>query len=98
MSRLPFVTGSHVYGAPTENSDVNIVTLVSEIWELAPTLHIGNLSVHLVFSEAEYDAWKVATERMIQWKNQGFPVPKEQATKEVQNDLTLAQIAQKVPF
>jgi len=98
MTRRPFLTGSHAYGTPTETSDVNMVTLVSEIWELAPTLHIGQLSVTLVFSEAEYDAWQVATNRMIDWKLQGFPVPKEQAIKEVQKELTLAQLADKVPF
>ena len=95
IERPAFLTGSKAYGTPTDDSDTNIVVLVSEIWEQNPMLHIGDLSVHLVFSNEEWDAWRAATERMIGWKNQGWPVPKEQARLEVQNEITKRKL---VPF
>lgn len=103
-SYLPFLTGSQAYGSPTVNSDVDVVVLltdkepyyeqleISTTYEDAVTVRFGKLNIIFVYSQLEYEAWYAATQRMIQWKNKGWPVPKEQAILEIDKEHDLRDI------
>jgi predicted nucleotidyltransferase len=88
--RLPFVTGSRVYGTPRPDSDVDLVVVadfdddffVSVLWDFADdrdgsdcgSLHFEKLNLISVEPD-EYDRWKRARDRCLAEK----PVTRERA-------------------
>lgn len=84
-----FITGSHAYGAPTEESDVDLVLLLDEatsklLNDLSETKKIpvryGDLNLILCRSEAEFLSWKGFTDDMIAKKiATGIPVSSDEA-------------------
>jgi|TARA_R110002096_G_scaffold321278_4_gene515380 hypothetical protein len=93
--RIPFFTGSQAYGAPTQTSNTDIVVLMGEALETYPgvrSLCIGTLRIILVSLPEEYDAWHAATQRMIEWRNQGWAVPKAQAILEIDKEHELRDL------
>lgn len=88
MKRIPFITGSQIYGTPTSKSDIDIV--VSGDWELEhclftksekgdgslnPIIKFGKLNIIVAKSEDEYDAWWRARDRCIEEK----PITRDRA-------------------
>lgn len=66
---LAFITGSHAYGCPTSDSDVDLVILCDKETELkliklsdnkSIPVRYGNLNICTVTSTEEYTAWSVA--------------------------------------
>ena len=84
-----FITGSHAYGAPTEESDVDLVLFLDPtasklLNDLSETRKIpvryGDLNLILCHSEAEYLAWKGFTDDMVAKKiSTGVPVSSDEA-------------------
>lgn len=98
---LPFMTGSRAYGNPSEGSDLDIVTLLSEeggdIFGLdlkgdypdQETIRLGLLNIIVVRCIGAYLSWLTATQRMVKWKEAGFPVPRDIAIKEITKEYAL---------
>jgi hypothetical protein len=75
--RQPFLTGSRVYGTPTENSDLDVVVrcdqyVMAAIEALVGksaadydhesiSVQCGPVNLHLCASDAEYDRWQQGT-------------------------------------
>lgn len=73
--RNGFITGSHAYGIPNADSDVDLVLLLDErttqlLEAYSETKKVpvryGNLNLILCHSEAEYDSWKEFTDKTTQ--------------------------------
>lgn len=73
--RPGFITGSHAYGIPSSESDVDLVLLLDErtrqiLESCSETkkvpIRYGNLNLILCHSEAEYDSWKLFTDTTTQ--------------------------------
>jgi len=69
-----FITGSHAYGEPTENSDVDLVVLVSPedrdrlirlSDDKSTPVRYGNINLIVPMSEAEFHKWKLVTELLV---------------------------------
>lgn len=76
---LSFLTGSHVYGVPTSDSDIDLVVLVSEEDRTKLILcsdtgkipcKFGVLNLILVTSEEELKAWKLAKDKCLSAKEE----------------------------
>jgi hypothetical protein len=84
-----FLTGSHVYGIPTKESDIDLVVLVDEtvgefLWSKSQfdnSVRFGKLNLVLVYDKKEFLAWKDATYKLEQEK----PVTRQQAIKTIQS-------------
>lgn len=86
-----FLTGSRVYGAPTEDSDIDLVVLVDELtqdklrgWSESPdwsyVVRFGRLNLICVTSEDELAAWRAGTASLRQRVSQtGRPIDREVA-------------------
>lgn len=88
----PFITGSQVYGTPTEQSDIDLVLSLSpEDIELlchfadngkcsagadGGSLRFGQLNL-IILQEHELEPWKAATDELIARK----PVSRDEAVK-----------------
>lgn len=67
-----FITGSHAYGRPGPDSDVDLVVMVDEeatmkLQELSEgqrTVRFGKLNLILCYSETEFSAWRMTTDRL----------------------------------
>lgn len=85
-----FLTGSHAYGTPNNESDIDLVLLMDEsegrrLATLAgiepdknygvPVIRFGKLNLIVVTSQTEYDAWFNGTNQLVQEK----PVTRERA-------------------
>lgn len=73
--RPGFITGSHAYGIPNSESDVDLVLLLDERTRQLLEAHsetkqipvrYGKLNLILCHSEAEYDSWKEFTDKTTQ--------------------------------
>lgn len=82
-----FITGSVAYATATEDSDLDLVVLVSpdtknKLKEISDNqgypIKFGCLNLVCVTSEEEWAAWKLAT---IRCQNTPAPISKEQAIK-----------------
>lgn len=72
-----FLTGSHVYGTPHDESDVDLVVRIDQktydkLCELAGVPHnhrplrFGDLNLVVCLDDAEYAAWKAGTETLLE--------------------------------
>lgn len=87
--RVGFITGSHAYGLPNEESDVDLVLylppnvsalLTRESETKGIPVRYGNLNLILCDSPEEYDAWYLFTTDMIaKAKADGKPVSSQVA-------------------
>jgi len=69
-STAPFITGSHAYGSPTENSDIDLV-----VWAVGETraklevggypIRFGRLNLILISDSDQWDIWKIGTEALV---------------------------------
>ena len=65
-----FLTGSQVYGTPTESSDIDLVVLVDTTTKSflekgnIPS-RFGTLNLILLTNPLEFEAWKAATETCV---------------------------------
>lgn len=91
-----FITGSHAYGVPYHNSDVDLVILADQetvnvlypihrvdpnpMYEDSRCLRFGKLNIIAVGDQAEYDLWKKCTDELIARK----PVTKKEAIEHFQ--------------
>lgn len=68
-----FLTGSHVFGRPGPESDIDLCVLVDPILaaklrdmsESTKTCRFGRLNLILCESDTEFAAWKMSTERLL---------------------------------
>ena len=97
--RIPFFTGSRVYGKPTDESDLDIVMLVSELdrevlkefgslnrdHKVGEDLSVrfGMLNVIIVINEQEYDAWRDATDNLFTMSVESGPVGRDEVVLEI---------------
>lgn len=90
------LTGSHVYGSPRTNSDVDLVVLVDE--ETAKKLEdlsdrgtypvkFGNLNLILVTDERSFEVWKEGTEHLKHVAETTFITPTREQAVEYLNKL-----------
>jgi hypothetical protein len=71
-----FLTGSHVFGRPGPESDIDLCIMVDPILagklrdmsESTNTCRFGRLNLILCESDLEFAAWKMSTERLRQIK------------------------------
>ena len=71
-----FLTGSHVFGRPGPESDIDLCILVDPILagklrdmsESTKICRFGCLNLILCESDTEFAAWKMSTERLLQIK------------------------------
>lgn len=84
-NRPAFLTGSQVYGVPTDESDYDMVLRCSKQLKefLAKTggmpIRFGKLNIVATTSDAEYDKWKRGTELL---KNRlGGPATRSEAVE-----------------
>lgn len=82
-----FLTGSHVYGSPSADSDIDLVICVSKrdkqlLVKLSDNksfpLRFGKLNLILARSKSEFESWKEGTKLLIKRK----PVTREEAVKQ----------------
>lgn len=107
LRRWPFLTGSRAYGTVNDQSDTDIVVLIhgdlaEDFKEQFDFLTAGSsndrsfmvaeINIIPVYTIAEYDSWRAATKRMIEWKQSGWPVPKEVAIAEIDKEFALRGI------
>jgi len=84
-----FITGSHAYGAPRSNSDVDLVVLVDADTQCLlqresgdGPIRFGRLNLIAVTSERLFAAWKLGTEQLIEERNwTGQPISRERAVE-----------------
>lgn len=83
-----FVTGSHIYGSPKPESDVDLVVLCSQktkekLLELSGgkyPIRFGNLNIIAAGSEEEYKAWYKAKTKCVEFsRDKGRPLTKEES-------------------
>lgn len=86
-----FLTGSRVYGTPTEDSDWDLVVLTTDATALAlhdvfapdepasrqGSIKVGKLNLILITNLAEYGAWRAGTEQL----KARAPVTREEAIR-----------------
>jgi hypothetical protein len=83
-----FITGSHAYGTPTENSDVDLAIFCSEedadfLWKASedgPSVRFGKMNLIIFTNERAYDRWKECTNNLISRR----PVTRDEAIAEFQ--------------
>lgn len=89
-SQLAFMVGSRVYGAPREDSDLDLVVRMSPetakaLYEFAGQpetgpLHFGKLNIIPALDEDQFDAWIAGlVDVMHERETTGKPVPMERA-------------------
>lgn len=67
-----FITGSHAYGIPTENSDIDLAILVSDkdsefLWQQfgsAGTLRAGKLNIVCFYNATNFERWREVTNQL----------------------------------
>jgi len=83
-----FITGSRAYGQPSEDSDLDLVILLTEEERAKLTalsdsgkepIKYGSLNIIAVCSQKRYDLWKKGTDELIQLKEDGLVPTREQA-------------------
>lgn len=83
-----FLTGSHAYGQPRENSDVDLVVFCSP--ETAEKLRVlsedqsgivrfGDLNLICTTEQRQYDGWRIGTEALTWRKDKGQTVTRDDA-------------------
>ncbi len=87
-----FVTGSHAYGSPRPDSDVDLVVFVSptdaeviraESDTKAIPIRYGNLNLIITTDQQEYFAWQKFTDDMKAKRDElGIPISPEEARQE----------------
>jgi hypothetical protein len=69
-----FITGSHAYGTPRPDSDIDLVTLVNpndrdKLIQLSDSgkqpIRYGKLNIIACCSKARFDVWKEGTEKLM---------------------------------
>ncbi len=84
-----FITGSHVYGTPTEDSEIDLVVFVDEatrdkLVELSEQgkfpVRYGKLNLLIATTPEEYAVWKEGTAKLLELKEVIGSVNKEQAS------------------
>lgn len=99
-----FITGSHAYGTPRPDSDIDLVVLVDD--ETGYTLaqlsdegqspiRFGSLNLILVFSEKEFFAWQGATEDLVNRKKQGEKITRDEAIRVIDSYYDLLKITRR---
>lgn len=89
MNKLnSFITGSHAYGTPSKDSDIDICLLMSEedskfLWKITKenemkTIKFGDINLIVFTKEKSFLNWKSVTDALIAQK----PVTREKAIKE----------------
>ena len=71
-----FITGSRAYGKPGPKSDIDLVVMaddeavaiLQEHTEGERTVRFGRLNLILCFSETEFAAWRITTDRLKKLK------------------------------
>lgn len=94
-----FVTGSHAYGTPRPDSDIDLAVSLtpSELWDLArqadsrsgscdkvDSLMFGRLNL-ICLSEPHFAAWKAATEELVARRT----VSREEAIEAIERKIAL---------
>lgn len=85
-----FITGSHAYGKPSSDSDVDIVMMFEDIEEAgklqdnADTKEIpfmfGKLNIIMCVDWKDYNIWSDGTSELIRrFRKTGVPIGKEEA-------------------
>lgn len=86
-----FLTGSHVYGTPTEESDVDLVVFMEEreaakLWGLQDgeknggVIRFGKLNIIPCSSRERFNDWKRGTEELVKRsKELGRPMTRAEA-------------------
>lgn len=88
----PFLIGSHVYGTPRPDSDIDLVVrmtgkLAIRLYELAGVnphmpLRFGSLNIIPAVTDEEYEAWMTGLREVLQLQeDSGEPVTREQAVR-----------------
>jgi hypothetical protein len=89
-----FLTGSHVFGRPGPQSDIDLCILVDpalaaelrDMSESTKTVRFGRLNLILCESDVEFTAWKFTTERLRQVATTGAIFDKIAAHAEMEKD------------
>ena len=97
-----FLTGSQVYGTPRQDSDLDVCILVADpdicsaIAAVSDpgdgsmgSLVFGRLNLNLFCGEAQFRAWRDATDEMKMEKAAGRPVTRERAIVWIDRHLAL---------
>lgn len=81
----PFITGSHAYGTPTPDSDIDLVlppmekhpeySLIVKSELSAHPVKYGKLNLILTSTEQQFNLWKQGTEELVM----KYPVTREAA-------------------
>lgn len=90
MSHLAFMVGSRVYGAPREDSDLDLVVRMTpdvayELYKFAGQpmdgpLHFGKLNIIPALDQDQWEAWENGLLKVEMERNDtGKPVPMERA-------------------
>jgi len=84
-----FITGSHAYGAPTEESDVDLVIFVDQATKKLLTglsdtkgipVRFGKLNLVMPDTSEEFDDWKKTTDILkCQSRKEGRPISHNEA-------------------
>ena len=89
-----FITGSHVYGTPREDSDLDLVCLLATPQERAllqqhsegegNVLRFGRLNIIAPETEGEFAVWRFATEALqLKGGATGEPITREEAVRTI---------------
>lgn len=104
MSKAPFLTGSHAYGKPHENSDIDIVVWVENtklrglLEENGYPIRFGNLNLILVDSEDQWEAWQQGTKDLLIRAAFGKPVTRDEAVEHLKSLRVTQTNIEKQPY
>ena len=101
--KSPFITGSHAYGAPTADSDIDLV-----VWAVGKTretlaaggypVRFGKLNLILVSDNNQWEIWRIGTQSLVKLsESRNSPVSREEA-KAVFIALGITQSSTEEPY
>lgn len=84
-SKAPFITGSHAYGSPRDDSDIDLV-----VWAVGDTratleaggypIRFGKLNLILISDDDQWDIWRLGTQALVKLhKSRKSAVSREEA-------------------
>lgn len=89
MSKAPFITGSHAYGEPRPDSDIDLVVWAETgsdtrnvLEENGYPVRFGKLNLILVDDEEQWQIWKRGTDQLVFQRDvDGKPISRDEAVK-----------------
>lgn len=83
--KAPFITGSHAYGAPHNESDIDLVVWAvgdvrAKLEEGGYPIRFGKLNLILISNDDQWEIWRIGTQALVKRrKDRNSPVTRDEA-------------------